>query len=329
LTATTGGITATGTSSINASGAGNNSIGTGTNSGTISIGNTNSAAVSIDSGTAGITIGTTANAHATTVGSTNSTSSTTLQSGSGVLNITATGGALTINSGVGVLAISNDASATTVNIGTGGAAKTVTLGSTNTTSTTTIQAGSGGVKLGGAAEGTLVTSSAGVISTVTGTAGFVLTANAAGTSPSFQTAPGGGVLTASVNLTNAQIKAIHATPITIVAAQGAGTTIQLISCAAKLHYGGTNAFVDGSAFGLSFYYTNNAGVQVGSVMTSTVLTQTSNRIYLSNQILATNIDTSFENLPVVVTGATATEITGNAANNNTITVNITYKVITL
>jgi hypothetical protein len=48
--------------------------------------------------------------------------------------LTVTTGASTINTGIGSLAISNDASATTVNIATGAAAKTVTLGSTNTTS---------------------------------------------------------------------------------------------------------------------------------------------------------------------------------------------------
>ncbi len=142
-----------------------------------------------DATTSTINVGTGAGVKTSTFGSTNSTSATTVQSGSGALNITATGGALTINSGVGALGISTDASATTVNLGTGAAAKTVVLGSTNTTSTTTLNAGSGGVKLQAVAEGALVTSATSVISTVTGTAGFVLTANAAGTSPSFQAIP--------------------------------------------------------------------------------------------------------------------------------------------
>lgn len=189
LVATTGGITATGNSSINTSGTGTNAIGTGTNSGTISIGNTNSAVVNIDCGTAGINVGATANAHASVFGSTNSTSATTVQSGSGALAVTSTNGTLTINSGTGALGISTDASATTVSFATGAGVKTVILGSTNTTSTTTLQAGSGGVKLGAVAEGALVTSSTSVISTVTGTEGFVLTANAAGTAPSFQAIP--------------------------------------------------------------------------------------------------------------------------------------------
>lgn len=156
-------------------------------------------AISINSGTAAYSLSTDASAttvniatggavKTTTVGSVNSTSATTVQSGSGALNVTATNGALTVNSGTGALGISTDASNTTLNIGTGGAVKTVTLGSTNGASVTNLQAGSAGIKIPAFAEGALVTSSAGVISTVTGTAGFVLKANAAGTAPSFQSA---------------------------------------------------------------------------------------------------------------------------------------------
>lgn len=88
--------------------------------------------------------------------------------------------------------LATDAGATTVLVGTGAGNKTVTLGSTNSTSTTNLQSGSGGIKIPAFAEGALVTSSTGVISTVTGTAGYVLTANAPGTAPSFQPAPGAG-----------------------------------------------------------------------------------------------------------------------------------------
>ncbi len=100
-----------------------------------------------DATTSTINVGTGAGVKTSTFGSTNSTSATTMQSGSGALNVTATGGALTINSGTGALSVSSDASATTVNIATGGAAKTLTVGSTNTTSSTAIKSGSGNVAI--------------------------------------------------------------------------------------------------------------------------------------------------------------------------------------
>lgn len=171
LTATAGGITATGNSSINISGTGTTDIGTGTNSGALSLGNTNSGAVTIDCGTAGITVGATANAHSSTFGSTNSTSATTVQSGSGALNVTSTNGALTINSGTGTLGVSTDASATTVNIGTGAAAKAVTVGSTNTTSGLTLNSGSNGIKAIGVASVAVANKNYVTINTSTGALG--------------------------------------------------------------------------------------------------------------------------------------------------------------
>lgn len=109
---------------------------------TTTLGSSNGASITtVDCGTGGATFGATANEHTTTVGSTNAASATTVQSGSGALNVTATGGALTINSGVGTLSISSDASAATVNIATGGAAKVVTLGSTNGASSLALKMG--------------------------------------------------------------------------------------------------------------------------------------------------------------------------------------------
>lgn len=108
---------------------------------------TNGVAISTDASAATVNVATGGAVKTATFGSTNSTSATTVQSGSGALNVTATGGALTINSGVGALGISTDASATTVSFATGGAAKTVTLGSTNTTSSTAIKSGSGNIAM--------------------------------------------------------------------------------------------------------------------------------------------------------------------------------------
>lgn len=114
--------------------------------------------ISIASGTAALNISTDVNATAVnvatgaaaktlTLGSTNTTSSTTIQSGSGGLAFSTGNGAITINSGTGTIGVSTDAAATTVNLGTGAGAKTVTLGSSNTTSTTAIVSGSGGLSL--------------------------------------------------------------------------------------------------------------------------------------------------------------------------------------
>ena len=100
--------------------------------------------------------------------------------------IAAANSAITLNSGTHGVNISTDAAATSVNIATGSGNKTLAVGSTNTTSTTNIQSGSGGINIPAFTEGALVTSSAGKVSSVDGTMGYVLTANAPGTAPSFK-----------------------------------------------------------------------------------------------------------------------------------------------
>ncbi len=106
--------------------------------------------------------------------------------------ILAANSVITLNSGTNAVSVSTDAFAATVDVSTGAGAKTLTLGSTNTTSTTNIQSGSGGINIPQFSEGAMITDSAGEVTSVTGTAGHVLTANMAGTPPSFQPATGGG-----------------------------------------------------------------------------------------------------------------------------------------
>lgn len=102
---------------------------------------TNTVSISTDASATTVNIATGGAVKGVTLGSTNSTSATTIQSGSGALNITSTNGAQTHNSGTGAMNISTDASATTISIGTGAAVKALTIGSTNTTSSTTINFG--------------------------------------------------------------------------------------------------------------------------------------------------------------------------------------------
>jgi len=96
---------------------------------------------------------------------------------------------ITLNAGTHTIGVSTDAFASTINVATGSGNKTLNLGSTDTTSTTNLQSGSGGINIPAFTEGALVTSSAGRVSSVDGVEGYILTANGAGTAPSFQ--PGG------------------------------------------------------------------------------------------------------------------------------------------
>ncbi len=164
------------------------------------------------------------------------------------------------------------------------------------------------------------------------TAGYVYTSNGPGAVPSFQAAASGGeILTAKVTLTSLQIKALKATPIQIVAAPGAGKVIMPITAYYYFVYGGTNAFTNGQPIEV---VTNNAGTltslyELAPASIVDVTTSLKGSSLISFGATITNVPTNMINNPVVVINTGATEITGNAANNNTLEVAVTYYVWTL
>jgi len=126
-------------------------------------GTTGISTLSLQSGTGGVSIGTSsAGSRAITLGHATNSGILTLNAGTGgiTLSVNGTSGPIALtSSSTGTIDIANDAgtgtvsivggsatSARTVNIATGGtAAKTLTLGSTTLTSTSTLQAGTGGI----------------------------------------------------------------------------------------------------------------------------------------------------------------------------------------
>jgi hypothetical protein len=118
---------------------GNNA--TASSVGTLVLGSTIGASIStLQAGTGGLNIQTQGTG---TLGIGNNAVAQTLQIGNSTGATT-----VTIDSGTGTIGIGTTASARTVNVATGAAAQTATFGSINTTSTTTIQAGTGGLNLG-------------------------------------------------------------------------------------------------------------------------------------------------------------------------------------
>src|SRR6266403_2141180 len=128
----------------------------------------------------------------------------------------------------------------------------------------TITAGTGISVTNGA--GTITIASTGVSLTFDGNTGSATPAagilNIVGTGGLTTTASGNTVTIAggsnvpqsiTLNLTNSQIKNLQATPIQILAAQGANTIVVPISSVAFLNYGGSNAFVAPSGLGIALY----------------------------------------------------------------------------
>lgn len=175
----------------------------------------------------------------------------------------------------GTVSLATDATTSIINIGTGAGAKTVTLGSTNTTSTTNLQSGSGGIKIPAFTQGALVTSTTGVISTVTGTAGFILTANA-GAAPSFQ--PG---TAATISITGDTGGALTAGSFTFTGGTtglsfgGAGTTETLTFAGITANNGVVNLGTDSTANAINIGTASNTGrvITIGNTTGTTGISE--------------------------------------------------------
>lgn len=135
------------------------------------------------------------------------------------------------------------------------------------------------------------------------------------------------ITSTTVVLTSAQIKALRATPITIIPAPGAGKTILFDNAQLKLIFG-TNAFT--GAQNLALRYTGAAGVIVSSSITGAGFIDQAANTYTSANLVANAIvaATGAENQPIVLHNTGAAEITGNAANDNTVKITVFYAILT-
>jgi hypothetical protein len=159
-----------------------------------------------------------------------------------------------------------------------------------------------------------------------GTSGNVLTSN--GTNWS-STAP--SVQMATITLTSAQIKALHATPIQIIASPGAGKVICVLAAIyCNFIYGGTNVFVAGASQDIALWYGTTTKVSTTGLVFNATLTGTTSLISTGNISSNASITlASFENLAINAYNSVVTEISGNAANNNTVTMTFAYYIATL
>lgn len=129
-----------------------------------------------------------------------------------------------------------------------------------------------------------------------------------------------------VTVSNAEIKDLFANPKTLVASPGAGKYLEFISAQLMLDYGGTNAFTGANASVIQ--YQTSAIAASSSIAASGWIDATTDTIAMAIPVaVAGGNKTSFEALALQLKTATAS-YAGNAAANNTMRVNITYRVHT-
>ena len=161
---------------------------------------------------------------------------------------------------------------------------------------------------------------------VPGTSGNVLTSD--GTNwTSAAPAGGGGFTTITGTLTNAQIKALHGTPVQVIAAQGSGTVIRITTASVKMIYGGTNVFTAAASQTINLYYATSTSI--ATMLSNAQIVASASQITMTTVTTVANTYATYDNLAVNFYVSAATEITGNAANNNTVSYSITYQVLSI
>lgn len=198
------------------------------------------------------------------------------------------------------------------------------------------QAGTTSISVTGGALNTLTPDIGGVVSPVLnnidihGTNGIVTSNTGAG---SLTISGADGLLkSVSVTLTAAELKNLTVASKTILAGQGAGTIIIPFCFNFKLNYGGTTAFVFNAALlDIDYFDGANYFTILPSALQQALIEATAN----DYQILAGTFGggspftpAQIENLPIVLFNS-GPAVTGDAADDSTITLNMQYVVQTL
>ena len=140
---------------------------------------------------------------------------------------------------------------------------------------------------------------------------------------------GGDFRYADVLVSNVDLKALRATPKTLVAAPGAGKVLEFMSAVLQLK-ADANVLVESTA-NLAVRYQNGSGVQVSQTIEATgFIDQAADTVTYGLAKLDPIVARSgCENQPLVLHNLGAGEFTGNVANDATLPVKVSYRVHTL
>lgn len=134
------------------------------------------------------------------------------------------------------------------------------------------------------------------------------------------------IRTISVSLSNADIKALRATPKTLIATPGTNKTIEFISGTLRL-IAGSEALTEVDD-NLAIKYTNGSGVQVSNnIETTGFIDQVANTLTNATRKTDTIVaETGAANQALVLHNIGDAEFAGNASNNATMVVKIAYRI---
>lgn len=146
----------------------------------------------------------------------------------------------------------------------------------------------------------------------------------------FDTAGGASFLNVKeVSLTNAQIKAMRASPVTLVSAPGSGKVIEFVGAQIKLNAG--SEVLTESADNMAVRLTDGSGAILSETIEATGFIDQAADTYTNAIAKADNIvaATSIENQALVIHNTGDGEYAGNASNDATLKVKVAYRVHTI
>ncbi len=138
--------------------------------------------------------------------------------------------------------------------------------------------------------------------------------------------------TARLTLTSAQVKTLHGTPVQIIPTPGSGLGIVLAYANAKLNYGGNNAFTAGASQAIGLYYNNTTTdiIADATFIPNAMITNTANAFTVTSFTITSLINKAagvLDNVNIAIYNPVATEISGNAAGDNTIDITVIYAIL--
>lgn len=138
-----------------------------------------------------------------------------------------------------------------------------------------------------------------------------------------------GTVTSVVTLTAAQIKALRATPIEVVPAPGAGKSVEFVSAVLKLNYG-SEGFTE-SADNLVLEYDDGSAAVCSQVIEMTgFIDQTADmQTNALPSVDAIDASADVENKNIAIFNNGDGEIAGNASDDSTVDIHITYRIHTM
>lgn len=172
------------------------------------------------------------------------------------------------------------------------------------------------------------TTQAGIQETATDAETQALTATNKFVTPS-NLAADGFLQWADVTLTSSEIKNLTTAQKTLVAAPAAGKVLKFMGAVMKLNYGGNNVFTE-SGDNLAVKFTDDSGAQVSQTIETTgFIDQMADTYTTAEPKIDAIVAAASAEAQALVLDNLGSNIAGNAADDNTITMRVFYQVMTL